>query len=349
MVLERMKPEREDPPPELSVRADDTIVERNSWPTLPHDFLGFGQILALASARSATLPIVGGRRLWFVIALVLASLYWPQPTEAAEIVIRYFPSGPIYEYRWKLLELALAHAGDVKGDIRLEPYTEEVTQNRGILLLQSGAIDVVALGTNGERESKLRPIRIDISRGIVGLRLLVIRATDQARIAQMDGIGLRQQLTFGLNSQWADLPIMEANGFSVTTSSGYENLFEMLAAGRFDAFPRGLNEARRELDERRNIYPQLTVETTKALYFPYPIYFWVNKNNPALADQIERGLNISLADGSFRKLFETYHAAEIAAIRHERRQVIRLDNPILPIDATQPDTSWWWPDSSPLQ
>jgi hypothetical protein len=286
---------------------------------------------------------MSGLRRCFAIGLALTALGWAWPVDAAEKIIRYFPSDPIFEYRWKLLELALAHVGDIPEEVRLEPYAEEATQNRGILLLQSGAIDVVALGTNDERESKLRPIKIDILRGIVGFRLLVIRTADQVRIAQMDGSALRHQLTFGLNSQWADLPIMEANGFSVTTSSSYENLFGMLVAGRFDAFPRGLNEARRELDERKSIYPQLTIETTKALYFPFPIYFWVNKNNSALADQIERGLRLSLADGSFRKLFETYHAAEISSIRRERRQVILLDSPILPGSAAPPDTSWWWP------
>jgi ABC-type amino acid transport substrate-binding protein len=119
----------------------------------------------------------------------------------------------------------------------------------------------------------------------------------------------------------------------------------MLAANRFDAFPRGLNEARRELDERKQNYPQLAIEKSRALYFPYPVYFWVNKNNVALAKRIELGLNRSLADGSFRKLFESYHAAEIAAIKKEKRKVILLDNTILPAGNAKPDTSWWWPKS----
>ena len=211
--------------------------------------------------------------------------------------------------------------------------------------MESGAIDVIALGTNAEREAQLLPVKIDILRGIVGFRLLVIRAADQKRITQMDDVSLRKQLIFGLNSQWADLPIMRANGFSVITSSDYENLFVMLAANRFDAFPRGLNEARRELDERKQNYPQLAIEKSRALYFPYPVYFWVNKNNVALAKRIELGLNRSLADGSFRKLFESYHAAEIAAIKKEKRKVILLDNTILPAGNAKPDTSWWWPKS----
>ena len=281
----------------------------------------------------------------YIIA-ACAAFGWAGPMAAAEMTLRYFPSGSIYEYRWKLLETALSHTQDTEGSFRLMPYAEEVTQNRGILLLQSGSIDVIALGTNDEREEKLLPIKIDILRGIVGFRLLVIRATDQARIAQMDDLALREQLTFGLNNHWADLPIMRANGFSVITSQEYENLFAMLAAGRFDAFPRGLNEARRELDERRQAYPQLAIEQSKALFFPYPVYFWVNKDNVALAQRIERGLKQSLADGSFRKLFESYHAAEIAALKNEKRQVIRLDNPVLPAGAAPPDTSWWWPDTA---
>ncbi|WP_316678475.1 transporter substrate-binding domain-containing protein [uncultured Tolumonas sp.] len=267
------------------------------------------------------------------------------PVFSSEAVIRYFPSGTIYEYRWKLLELALAHTNDMAKPLQLVPFTENVTQNRGISLLEAGDIDVIALGTNAEREAQLLPIKIDILRGIVGFRLLVIRAADQERITQMDDISLRKQLMFGLNSQWADLPIMRANGFSVVTSSDYENLFVMLAANRFDAFPRGLNEARRELDERKQNYPQLAIEKSKALYFPYPVYFWVNKNNVALAKRIELGLNRSLADGSFRKLFESYHAAEITALKKEKRKVILLDNTILPAGNAKPDTSWWWPKS----
>ncbi|MFZ6780652.1 substrate-binding periplasmic protein [Undibacterium sp. Ji83W] len=255
--------------------------------------------------------------------------------------LKYFPVGPIYEYRWKLLELALAHTRD-EANVRLEPFAEEVTQNRGISLLQSGAIDVIALGTNAEREAQMLPVKIDILRGIIGYRVLVIRKTDQAGIAMMDEQALRQQLTFGLNSQWADLPILRANGFTVVTSTNYENLFGMLAAGRFDAFTRGLNEAYLEIEKHKEQFPQLTAEKSKALYFPYPVYFWVNKDNQLLASRIERGLKLALADGSFRQLFESYHAKEIKQLASEKRQLIRLSNPVLPAGTVEPDTRWWW-------
>lgn len=265
------------------------------------------------------------------------------PLLAGAATVRYFPVGPIYEYRWKLLELALSHTqGPANAPMRLQPFTEDITQNRGMQLLQSGAIDVIALGTNAEREARMLPIKIDILRGMVGYRLLVIRGADQARITRMDESTLRKELVFGLNSQWADLPVMRANGLTVETSSSYENLFSMLDAGRFDAFPRGLNEAARELEDRRQSFPKLAVEQSKALFFPYPVYFWVSRENPALARRIERGLTAALADGSFRKLFESYHASEIDMLARSKRQVIRLANPLLPPGTPEPDTRWWW-------
>ena len=282
-------------------------------------------------------------RHWFMTLLLGAMLGgWTTAAMADGPMLRYFPVGPIYEYRWKLLELALEHTKAGQTPLRLQPYTEDVTQNRSVSLLQSGAIDVLALGTDADRETKMLPVRIDILKGIVGYRVFLIRAGDQPRIASMDDATLRRQLIFGLNSQWADLPIMRANGLSVETASGYDNLFSMLAAGRFDAFPRGINEASRELAEFHDRYPQLALEQSKALYFPYPVYFWVRKDDVALAHRIAIGLQRALADGSFRRLFESYHAAEIGAMRHNRRHVLYLPNPLLPAGNAEPDTRWWW-------
>lgn len=151
-------------------------------------------------------PMVVLGRLLLVYAILLGGT----SITAAELAsFRYFPAGDIYEYRWKLLELVLARTQAADGPMQLQAAAEGATQNRGIELMQAGEIDVIALGTNGERESKLRPIRTDILRGMVGFRLLVIRASDQDRIARMDDAALRKQLTFGLNRQWADLPAMQ--------------------------------------------------------------------------------------------------------------------------------------------
>jgi len=299
-------------------------------------------------ARQRTCPPARlRRRLPVALALALALVLpghaaWSRPPPTAPLTLHTYPGGPIYDYRWKVLELALAHTRANERDTRLEPYPEDVTQDRGQQLLEAGAIDVIALGTNASREAHMLPIRIDILRGMVGYRLLVIRASDQARIAAMSDRDMRERLSYGLNTQWADLPVMRAAGYTVETTTSYENLFSMLADRRFDAFPRGLNEARIELDARRARYPGLAVEQTRALYFPFPIYFWVNRANVALARRIDRGMRLALADGSMREMFQRYYATEIAMMKKDRRHVIRLDNPTLPSGTPAVDTSWWW-------
>ncbi len=284
-----------------------------------------------------------GRR---VLAVVLAACLWlaGATAQATSRTLTYFPVGPIYEYRWKVLGLALDYVRKTEGvALDLRPYEEDVTQNRGIHLLRDGVIDVIALGTTSEREAAMRPIKIDISRGIVGYRVFLISADDQDRIAHMDDEAFRTQLTFGLGSQWADVPVMRANGYTVVTSTDYDRLFPMLAAHRFDAMPRGVGEAGIELAARRLAYPQLALEKTRALFFPYPIYFWVRRNDVRLAGQIERGLKGALADGSFQRLFRAYHATMIEDMKHATRRVIRLDNPLLPPGTAAIDTRWWWP------
>ena len=266
-------------------------------------------------------------------------------TAAAEptAVIHYFPVGAIYDFRWKLLELALQHTARPGEPLpRLEPATGDNSQSRAVLQLEAGALEVVALGSNEERVAQLLPVKIDILKGIIGLRVFIIRAEDQPRIGKMNVKALRTGLKYGLNNQWADLPVMKVNGFTVEGGVGYDNLFAMLEANRFDAFPRGLNEAYRELELQRGKHPGLAVERSKALYIPYPVYYWVNRKNTALARRIERGLRAALADGSFRQLFEQYHAQEIAQLAREPRQVLVLRNPHLKDAREHPDTSWWW-------
>lgn len=283
--------------------------------------------------------------LGLMLALGAMTAAWAVPTPDVKLIIHYIPNGDIYEYRWKLLKLVLDHTVETDGPFEMTRYERDlggVSQSRSIVLLKNGDIDVLTFGSNEERETDLRPIKIDILRGMLGYRILLIRKEDEAKFAAMDPKTLNRQVTLGFNSQWADLSILTGNGFRMVTSAGYDNLFYMLAAGRFDAFPRGLNEAAREIADRSQVLPTLTMEKMLALFMDYPVFFWVRKNNIALADRIERGLKLSLADGTFRQLFQRYHAREIEQVKREKRRVVYLRNPFLPPDNPTPDTSWWW-------
>ena len=98
--------------------------------------------------------------------------------------------------------------------------------------------------------------------------------------------------------------IMRGNGFAVTTSLHYNALFQMLAMDRFDYFPRGLHEVWNEAQVHRDA--GLRIEKKLMLYYPAPFYFFVNKNDTALAARIARGLTIAQEDGSFDRLLFSF-------------------------------------------
>ena len=108
----------------------------------------------------------------------------------------------------------------------------------------------------------------------------------------------------------------------------------MVANDRFDLFPRGVCEAFRERDTRRDQVPNLSVERGILLYYPWPYYFFCNRKDTVLAARIERGLKRMRADGSFNRIFWKYNRAAIEQARMSERRVIQIPNPLLPKDTT---------------
>ena len=87
----------------------------------------------------------GGQGAWkiAVFAIFVSVLFgFVSPVAASETTVRYFPAGPIYEYRWKLLELALSHVRTPGESLRFTPYTDDITQKLpqipGIRVLRDG-------------------------------------------------------------------------------------------------------------------------------------------------------------------------------------------------------------------
>ena len=82
-------------------------------------------------------------------------------------------------------------------------------------------------------------------------------------------------------------------------------------------------QVKREID----MHPKLVMEENLMLYYPSPFYFFVNHNNSALADRIERGLRIAIEDGSFDELFFSVSRNQWARdeLNKNHRRLIKLD------------------------
>jgi len=229
-----------------------------------------------------------------------------------------------------LLKLALEYSGK---PYRYETTAETYTKQRMRESVSSGQLSLFWGGTSEDLERNFIPIRIPAFKGLMGHRVFVIRQGNQYRFDDIHTLKDLSGISFGQGRTWQDVKLLESAGLKVITTSKKKNLFYMLEGGRFDAFPRGVNEAWREIAT----FPELplAVENNLVLVYPLPTYFFVNKNSIGLAKDIESGLESAIKDGSFDSYF--FGSDEIKSVlltaNLSNRRPIRIDNPYLPKSA----------------
>lgn len=269
---------------------------------------------------------------------LLAVLLWAGCSSGAEPVEAFIYAGAQSSegldnsYFWRVLRAALDHAGPAYGRYRLEagPPMPALRQIRA--LARAGTPLTIGLFTaNAGLSRELVPVRIPVDRGLLGYRVLLVRDGDLDRFAGISSLAELRPLRFGLMPTWDDGPVMRAAGLTVAPGESYEGLFRMLAAGRFDAFSRGVPEILAEYDRARRQVPGLAVEPHLLLHYPLPVYFWFSPDEAGRrrAARVEAGLRAMQADGSLRKMFEAEYAALETRLDLSRRKVIELPNPLL--------------------
>lgn len=268
------------------------------------------------------------RPLLALTALLAGRPLRAQPAEQVRLPRHVSMPDPQLGYVRRVIELALSRAGS-KAEIRLVDL--DMTQGRTLVELATdrSPIDVMWTMTDRQRESSgLLPVRIPIDRGLLGWRLLLVRRSDLAQWQRVRTLkDLRQRLA-GQGHDWPDTTILRANGLQVGTSSGYDSLFRMLAAGRIDYFPRSILEIDAEMAGGR--YPELAIAPEPMLHYPAAAYFFVNPQRPELAAELKAGLEAAVADGSFQRLHREQYGAVLKAHPITPSRVLRLSNPLLP-------------------
>jgi hypothetical protein len=256
-------------------------------------------------------------------------------------------------YYLQLLRLAL-EKGAAGRPVPALQETVMMEQGRATYELNRGTmIDVYWMGTNIEREQKLRAIRIPLDRGLIGYRRFIIRADRQAEFNAINtGDGLKPYLACqGLD--WPDVDIMRTAAFRVTEVAVLEGLYQQVVAKRCDYFPRGYYEATSELAQRAATYPELVEYQSMVLHYPFAIYFFVRRDNEMLAQWIEQGLERLIDEGEFLAYMEkhplTRHVFPLnKTITHIH--TVHISNPFLPVDTDFSNPRYWFQpaDFSPV-
>ncbi|OUL57150.1 substrate-binding periplasmic protein [Pseudoalteromonas ulvae] len=201
-------------------------------------------------------------------------------------------------------------------------------QQRTLLMLSQGKVDIHWSMTSSAREQLAIPIRVPLFKGLIGWRVLLI---SEARAAQFLPINTPEQLKPLRALQghdWPDTKILTQNGYAVMPHVNYESMFGLLVRGRGDYFPRSVIEVQSELAVRESL--PLMIEPHLILKYPTAFYFFVNQDKPELALALEKGLLMMHQNGEFNRIFEQYFADFLSQLNLASRLVFELENTNLP-------------------
>lgn len=239
----------------------------------------------------------------------------------------FYPGTGIDDYPSELLQHVLSYSADRKYQVRF--YNKGLPKNRVLKLIESNkGLDIIAAGTNKDREHLLLPVRFPILRGLHGWRVALVEKNNHSLFLEHSTINSFKTLSAGQLHSWSDTRVIESNGIKVVKASNYQGLFEMLENKRFDYFPRSILEVAWEYEANKE--RDIIIEPYRLIHYPTAYYYFVNKSNTQLATAISFGLEQSLQDGSFIKLFDKYFSTTIENIRDDKRKVLNLTNPLLP-------------------
>lgn len=211
-------------------------------------------------------------------------------------------------------------------------YTEHPasSQQRKVLLVKNGDIDLLYAGTSKTLEETLLPIRFPIMRGLSGRRIFLINKHHQDLYNGVHTVNdLRQQVGVqGIG--WSDTQVLTAAGLT-QSEKPYDDIFVNLNAGSRMYFPRGMTEIFSELAAKQAKLPNIAIEQNILLEYKTAVFFFVHRDNSALAEMLHRGFKTAYQDGSYLDFFYSHarikNAFEQAQI--EQRVRIKLDNPFL--------------------
>ncbi|PKI13880.1 hypothetical protein [Colwellia sp. 12G3] len=237
-------------------------------------------------------------------------------------------------YYLALLELALENSKEEFGEYQLQKAIQPMFQNRAIVEIKNNRnLSVIWTMTSQKREQELNAIRIPILRGLGGYRIFLIQEGQQDKFSKIKSAKQLKKLYAGQGYDWPDSYILTDNQYRLITGPGHTTLFNMLQHGRFDYMPRALHEPWNEVA----MFKGLQVESSLALHYPSPYYFFVSNDNPKLKKRIEIGLIKAEKNGSFLRLFDNHPVTKnmLATAKLGQRKILKLKNSFLSRETRQ--------------
>ncbi|MFN3305210.1 MAG: substrate-binding periplasmic protein [Roseateles sp.] len=253
----------------------------------------------------------------------------PPPVEPVQVVtIPYMErEAPHRVYADRLLDLALALSSERYGPYRLEQQRRESVIRRQLLeLAPGGSLSVAVAMPTPEWLAGALPVRVPIMKGLSSFRLFLGTRAHRAAYAAVRSLDDLKRLNIGQGPGWSTARILEDNGFRITYGGAHPTLIPMLVSGRFQLLMRGVFEVGPELAVHQPQHPELQFVEDFAVFTYMPMYFFVARNQPRLAERIEYGLRRAQEGGQLDRLFQQYFGASLALLKNLRLRLFHVPN-----------------------
>lgn len=257
---------------------------------------------------------------------VLCSLLFAASLAAAETVrIPLMTEQP--EGRFFYMDVAREALSRMPGEQTLEPVGP-IPQIRAQNMLESGALDIMWMIENPDRDERYLPTGTGLTAGMIGQRVLMIRPEDQVLFDDVENLDDFRALNLkaGFGQGWIDSRIWAANNLDFYEELGnWQVMFRKLLRGRtdFDYLSRSVKEVLPELAA----YPELALEQRLLLQYDRSEVFYVSPHRPKLHRAFARALQDMEADGRLAELFNRHFGHIRTGLQIDQRTVIELESP----------------------
>ena len=198
-------------------------------------------------------------------------------------------------------------------------------------IFASGADILVTVAGNIKFKDKQKlVIPQPLTKGLLGYRLLLVRDESLTKFAQINTPQQLQTLSIGIPETWADAALFRHNRYKVIEQGTLDDVFLLLKKGVFDYVALGVNEIEEIFEHRIAPLGGISIEPSLMLYYAFPLVFYVHARNNILAERIDKGLKMIIANGEHDTLFSDYHGDVAQRLNLQNRNMFTLKNPMLP-------------------
>lgn len=289
-----------------------------------------GKVIELRARRACSLGCCA-------LALLLCLASW---ANAGQELVKYIGNNHAIneDYYLDLIEAALKKTEAEFGPYKIE-YTQQAlsSERKHELLVVGEQLNIDRLvgfpSNDGPRQGLLR-VDVPLLNGLMGYRILLIRAENQARFSSITRLEELRHFSMGFGKGWEG-HVYRHNGFFVVETLHLEMMLKMLAGKRSQFVPLSVIEIDDEYQIDGQTVSYLVPEKSLLIYMPLPVYFYVSPTEPALAERLTRGLMLLRASGEMDQILKAHFGARLQRLNLSQRNIIELTNP--DDDGSHPD------------